>query len=715
MQKGLNNGEEYYNSTIPYQLIPKLREHNPEIAKSARIRSGLGLTFTYDKKDIAENDCAYVEPEMFDIVNATVEYLDQKSFFKEENQVAISRSLANKIFKDSNPLGQLIQVNHNTEYKITAIFADIPNQSTIRFNAVIPFIALGERINHWSWESSGYIQLNPNTNVEEFEEKIFDTIKKHSPGTKNDVLIRPLSKVRLWYSDGSMGSIKTLIIYAIIGVMLMLIACMNYMNLSTAYAVLRQKEIGVRKTVGATKTQLMSQFLFESALLTFSSFVASIILLAYLYPFAKSYLSADFVINFAEPALWGIIGLLFLVVSFVSGSYPALVLSAIKPYAMLKAKSKSPASVNFRNILVVIQFSISVALIITTFALIMQSKYLVKKDLGYNNSSIIKFRIAGEMVEKFDAFKAEALNIPGVIDIVRSDNDISYVGNVNPVHWEGKPNDDHIMFNFWLTEPGSIDFYGMELVEGNRFTETENPNTNVEYIVNEKAIEIMELDDPIGKSFTMYDTKGTIVGVVKNFHFQSLDQELGPLMISSLRWYRRVIMIKFDEKAIETALPKLEKLYNSMVSDFPFEFQFLDQSIQRHYYRFMRLNTVITYFAVIAIFISCLGLFGLSGFTVMQKTKEIGIRKVLGSTRRNIVYILSKSFFKLIIVANIIAFPVSWFLSERFLNLFEYRISLTPIVFIGGLAMSLIIAFATISWHTFRAASANPVDSLKYE
>ncbi len=711
-----NDGETYGSSTIPYMIAPVMQEDYPEIVDHVRLRTFNGAMMQVDDKTFYEDNILLSEVSLFKMFSFELLKGDQEVVLKEIHSIILTEDTAHKYFGDEDPMGKVIRYNDNIDFTVTGIAANPPQNSSINFNMIIPFEILGEeRITGWSWESSGYVQLQEETNIASFSEKIVDTIVRHHPDNENTVLLQPLSRVHLYNPLGHPESLIFVLIFAAIGIIVLLIACINFMNLTTARSSKRAREVGIRKVVGADKKQLIGQFLSESILLAFISLIIAFVLVELFLPAFNQLSGKELSV---EPSnitfLFSLIGIT-LFVGIVSGSYPALYLSGFKPNKVLKSGNAPKTKNRFRTVLVVFQFTISIALIICTATVYNQLKYIQNKDLGYTKDYIVNVPMNAELNESFTAFKEELGKNTNIRGVTNASTSPAYVGNVNPALWEGKADDKRVLFNFYLVEYEFLDVFGLELVAGENFRKKYVKGDEIPYIVNEAAIKLMQLEDPIGKRFTMYDDKGIIIGVVKDYHFQTLTNEIGPIMITTLNWWRREAFIKINPHNVTETLGFIEETFNKFAPSFQFQYSFLDEDIDELYHEFYEMGSIIKYFAILAIFISCLGLFGLASFMTEQRTKEIGIRKVLGSSVSTIVILLSKGFGKWVLLGNFIAWPIAYHAMNKFLAMFAYRAELNIWLFIISGLLALVIALFTVGYQTIKSANSNPVKALKYE
>lgn len=719
IQEGIwNDGETFGSRTIPYRLAPLMHELYPEIEEHVRLRSFSGMMMKVDNKTFYENNVLLTEPALFRIFSFDLVSGNLETAFNDKHNMILTEATARKYFGDEDPMGKVIRYNDSVDFTITGVTANPPLNSSIYFSMILPFDMLGEkRINSWSWESSGYVMLHKNSDIYAFKQKIVNTIPENNPENKNLTRIQPLSRIHLYDPLDQPENLIFVMIFAAIGIIVLLIACINFMNLSTARSAKRAKEVGIRKVVGANRRGLIKQFLSESILTAIIAMMIAFVLVELFLP-AFNYLShKELCVSLANTTFLFGLFLITILVGLISGSYPAFYLSHFNPSEILKSGNAPRTKNRFRTILVVFQFSISIALIICTATVYYQLRYIQTKDLGFTKDFIINVQMNNELDESFEAFKDEMLKNPNILGVTASSTSPANVGNVNPAEWEGKMDEERILFNFFLVEKDFLDVFDMELLAGENFSKDHKKGEPLPYILNESAIKLMQLEDPIGKRFMMYNEQnaGEIIGVVKDYHFQSLTNDIGPIMITTQKWWWGQVFIKVNPANIQNSMDYIEQIVKKFSPSYPYEYSFLDEDISLMYNEFYEMGSIIKYFAILAIFISCLGLFGLASFMTEQRTKEIGVRKVLGSSVTKIVVLLTQGFSKWVLLANIFAWPIAYFAIRKFLEMFAFNSGINIWLFVFSGAAALLISIITVGYQTMKAAGANPVRALKYE
>jgi len=724
-----SSGEIDYNRVTPGPLAPVLKADYPEIIHSTRFLGGFEKwQLTYDKKSYLSPGGA-VDPAFFSIFTFPFVKGNPQTAFSKLHSIVITEDLAKKIFYQKDPIGETILLENNS-FEVTGIIENIPLNSHIRFDFLIPseiFSSLEE-----DWTSNNcytYILLQKNCSHKKLSERIAGVIQKHSPTSIETLYLQPLNQIHLYALEGG-GLITYIYIFSAMAFFILLIACINFMNLSTAQSAKRFKEVGIKKVMGSSRVQLIKQFLSESILSSFVAFALAVVLVEILLPVITSMLGIQLKMHYSGDLFLSLIGIA-LITGIVSGSYPAFFLSSFNPVNVLKghlllipfnqwgAKKDSggiPRSSTFRRILVVTQFSLSIIFIVCAMIVYSQLNFIKKRDLGFNKEQIVHLRMREEFKQKYEAIKNELLSNSNILSVTATDRTpVMWSNSTDDVNWEGKRADEKIGMGVRMVDYDYIKTFQMKMAQGRFFSKEFPTDASEGFIVNEAAVKAMGMKSPIGKRFSVWDRHGNIIGVIKDFHTESLHNEIGPfVLLIRPDWYGR-ISIRFKSDNVSSALGFLENTIKEFVPDYPFEYQFLDEEINNLYKTETLTGKIIIYITLLAIFISCLGLFGLASFTAEHRTKEIGIRKVLGATTSNIVALLSKEFTKWVVIASIIAWPIAYFVMNTWLQNFAYRTSIGWWTFILSGVLALVIALVTVSYQSIRAALANPVDSLRYE
>ena len=532
-----------------------------------------------------------------------------------------------------------------------------------------------------------------------------------------DFYLFPLNDIYLHSVTGKGGNITYVYIFSVIAVFILIIACINFMNLSTARAARRSREIGMRKVVGASRKQIISQFIFESMLITLLAFMVAILLVYLFLPGFNVLADKSLVLDWSNLGFTsGLVGIIFFV-GILSGSYPAFYLSSLLPVRVLKNGSfKGKGSYNFRRILVVFQFVLSVSMIICTIVVYKQLAYIERKDLGMNRENVIFTEMRGKTVDSYQALKDAFRQNPSIVSVTRANGlPFSIGSNSGGFDWEGKETVDEILIGFGFTDVDYIQTTGMEMSSGRYFDASYATDTSSAIVLNETAARVMGLEEPLGKWVSWGDDRFTVIGVIRDFHFLPMTEEISPLVLFNTPRWCNVLFVKLSGEHTEEDIEFMQNIWEKTNPGFPFEYKFLDATYDELYIQEDRLGAIFKYFSILTILISCLGLFGLAAFMAEVRTREIGIRKVMGAGVPQILATLSGSFLKWVIVANLIAWPVTYFIMDHWLSSYAYHTRLSAWIFLLAALISIFIAVVTISLQTLRAASRNPVNALKYE
>ena len=642
--------------------------------------------------------------------------------------VVISKKLADKYFKGQNPIGKIIRIDNRDNVIVTGILDEIPETSSLKFDFLMSW-DIWYKKNEWAheWGNNGprcMVTLSPNASANKVNAKIKNYIKTKNKDSNVELFIQNYGESYLYsnWEHGKLvgGRIEYVRIFSIVAVIILIIACINFMNLATARSLRRSREIGVRKVVGAGKRQLIFQFIGESLFVSFIAMFLSLLIVALLLPAFNTLTEKHLALHFSDPSFLIIILCLTLITGILSGSYPALFMSSLKPIVVLKGllKFKSGATY-FRKGLVVFQFALSIILILGMIVIYRQIDYIHNKNLGFAKEDLLYMPLEGELQKNYPAFKNELLRQPGIKSVTSAASSPLEVGSsTQGVRWPGKDTTKLILFS---NNPITYDYIktmGIQLIGGRDFS-PEYGLDSMNYLINEAAARKIGYKDPVGKELTMWGDKGMIIGLLKDYHHNSLHVPIEPLILRLHKksWgdYWGNVIIRTEKGKTKQAIASMEKVYKQFNPRFPFKYYFTDDEIANRYKAEYTVSKLSRYFAFIAIFISCLGLFGLVAFTAEQKTKEIGIRKVLGASVTGIVQMLSKDFLKLVFIAAIIAFPVAWWAMNSWLENFAYRISISWWVFVLAGVIAVLIALITISFQSIKAAVANPVKSLRTE
>ena len=695
----------------------------PEVESSTVFTDTHDFTLSHDDSYFRAMG-KFADSSFFDIFS--YELLPQSNVnpLKNKSDIVISESLAQKLFSSTDVVGKRLTWyfwDKQTEVYISGVMKDIPNASSDQFDYVMSWDFYHNLIEYKQWGNYYariVVALNDPNNQQNAATQIDKILKKNLESDRVTLFLKKYSDQYLFsdYENGKEagGRIEYVRMFSIVAFFILFIACINFINLSTAKASQRTKEISVKKTLGASRSSLINQHLTESVLITIFSLVIALALVWVLLPqfnlISGKSMEFDFTLKFALSTVSIII-----FVGLVAGSYPALYLSSFNPIALLKGKlAKGKGEVRGRQVLVVIQFALSIILIVAVIVVHGQMDYLQSKNLGYDRDNILYFEREGKILENSETVINELKKVNGVKGAALSGFIIGGGNSTGGVDWEGKTEEDQIQFWEIKAGTGMLSLMGMEMVAGREFTEEFNADST-SVILNETAIEAMGLEDPIGKTITHYTGEKKVVGIVKDFNLISPHTKIEPMIILYNPKETHFVIAKIEKGKEAETIEQIDAIYKRVNPGYVFNPQFLDQDYEALYKSEQRVSDLAKYFSALAILISCLGLFGLSAFTLERRTKEIGIRKVLGAKQFDILYLLSSDFTKMILLGIVISLPVSYYLASEWLASFAFHIPLSWWIFVVAGLSALAVAWLTVSIQTIKAANSNPVNSLKDE
>ncbi len=712
-------------AVTPSPLAQSLKDNYSEIINTTRYTN---RPWVIEKDDKAfSEEVAFVDSGFFNLF--TVNYLEGNPniAFSNNLSIVLTKKTAEKYFDGESPLGKIIRVN-NFDYNVSAVIEEFPENSHINFDVLIPFENLkneGQDLDQWgtNWIYT-YVQTIPNLDLDAFNRKIKNVIKTNNEDSSTEIYLQPLKKIHLFSAGkytadiGGQGDIQIINIFIVIGIFVLLIACINYMNLSTAKSINRAHEISIKKVVGAKKSQIISQFLSESIFVSAIAYFIALSLSSWFLPLFNDLSGKNLVIPFhLSSFIWISVGFV-LIIGLFSGTYPSFILSSYKAVVVLKGSKFGGGKGNssFRRILVVIQFSLSIFLIIGFLIISQQLNYIHHKKLGLDKDNVVYFYLTQNIMQKSDVIKNTLLQNPDILSISTSDQLPTNISNsISEVSWEGKNPDETMLFHFLSVDYGYQDVFQMNLTDGRFFSES-IPSDSLAVVVNEKTIEVMGLENPLGKTINFFGFDVHIIGILENFHFKSLHTKIEPIILFQKASENYIMFARIKNEHIPQTIQHIESTYKNYLTDNrDFFYKFLDEDYESLYNAEKRTSKIFSYFAILAIFISCLGLFGLASFMVEKRVKEIGIRKANGASLYNIIGLLTKDFTKWVILSFVIASPFAWYIMTNWLQNFAYHINIEWWIFVLAGVMALTIAWVTVSIQSIKAALKNPVDALRYE
>ncbi len=710
-------------TSTPGILAETLKAEFPEVEYAATTTWVNSFNLSIKDHNV-KADGYYVGADYFNIFSYPLLHGNPDQVLKDKSSIVVSRSLAKKLFgADEDAVGKIVELQHNKSFAVSGVFEDLPTASSIQFEFVLSFEEFKTE-NDWvlEWDNNGpstFVILHEGSDVRAFSKKIENLIQIKNDDSETLLFTQKYSDRYLHgqFENGvpSGGRIEYVQLFSIIAIFILLIACINFMNLSTARASRKAKEVGIKKSVGAQRHSLIAQYLAESLILTLFSVLIALLVVSLFLPQFNTITDKKIVLSLldSELLLWATSITLF--TGIIAGSYPAFYLSGFKPAAVLKgAVSGSIGELWARKGLVVFQFFLSVILIVSVLVIYQQIEFVQNKNLGYSKEHLIQVYLEGKLVDTRETFLTEVRRIPGVASAASISNTLlGRNNNTSGLVWEGKDPKANILFENVAVNYGTLETLDVELAEGRSFSDKFSSDTT-KIIFNEAAIRVMGLENPVGKTIKLwqkYDLE--IIGVVKDFHFQSLHEVVNPLFFRLSPRNTYTAMIRLEAGKEKEALDQLKTLYGNFNPGFAFEYQFQDQEYAQLYAAEQRVASLSFYFATMAVLISCLGLFGLATFTAERRLKEIGIRKAMGSSSTNIVLLLSGDFTRMVLLSIGLGLPMSFWLLKQWLARFAFHIDLGIGYFVLAGVLALVIAWLTVASQAIRAANVNPVNCLR--
>ena len=729
-------GKEGYKDAItPGALADELPKQIPEVAAATRFRPWFTeMLVSYDSIHIKLDDVVYTDASFLQMFDFPMKEGDRRTALAEPNTAVITESTAKKYFKNEDPVGKTLVTLNNIPVKITAITKDVTSQSSLQFTMLISWGTVVANKDYFFWMTNqttnvvySFVRLKENSKSEKVGEKISDLEHRYRDETEfaYRIFLQPLDDIHLHSSDIQYAeqfhtnSGKIVYTLLIIAAFILLIACFNFINLTTAGALGRAKETGVQKVLGANHWQLVRKFFGESFLLCLISLAIAVFFVIIILPFFNQLTNAN--LQTSLLLQWNVVlslsGLL-VIISVIAGLYPAIFLSRFRSTDVFRNVIRAGRNNWLRQTMVTTQFALSILLIIATIVVNRQTNFLVSKDLGFNKDRVAVIQLANsnvEMKHKSGAFITALKQNAGVISVSASNRVPGQSFNGYGIIPEGRTLEEHLLANVLETDAHFASAYNIKLTQGRFFDPKLTTDTANSIVINEALAQYLGWKDPVGKKLEIYQArKGSVIGVMKDFNFASLREKIQPLAII-LNDNPLYVSIKLKAGATQITLNAIQKQWKEFDDEFPFDYFFMDEQLNKFYQSDQRLLRVISIFATLAIVIACIGLFGLSIYTAKQRTKEIGIRKVLGASVTGVVALLSKEFIKLVSIAILIASPIAWWAANKWLQDFAYRINIGWGIFVSAGVIALLIAMLTVSFQAVKAAAANPVRSLRTE
>lgn len=691
----------------------------------------------FNEKVLDAKPMVIVDPDFFSMFTFELVQGDAKEVLKRPFTIVIAQSVADKYFPKGDAVGKVVRYDNKYDFEVSGVFKDVPANSHMEFTYVTTFTSFAKIVEDkykWpaenfltsldAWNYSTYFYI-PGTNSIEDVAKRIDQRFTEARGEKFNATVtsdwlQPLEEIHFTKgirNDAASGDKNYIFIFSAVALLILVIACFNFMNLSTARAIKRSKEVGLRKVMGAFRHQLIKQFLGETLIMVSIAMVLAIVLLELMVPMFNSLIGQHLQVEYftRNSFVWVFI-LAGLATGVLAGSYPAFYLSAFDPAKVLKGETGRGGNAGLRKALTVMQFSVAIFLMIATFVVYTQMNYVRTTDLGFNQESIIYFEPPTPLWNKKEAFRKNLLNHSNIKAATFSNGTPGMSGS----YWGYNLPDQNLQnqsMNTMIIDFDFVDTYGLEIVEGRNISAEFSTDSTDAYLVNETAVRDLMLDNPIGTTIQATDghKPGKIVGVVKDFHYRSLHRRIEPLVLRHDQENMWCLSIKFNDGDLKTNLAVVEEEWKNIAPEYPFTYKFVDDTIANQYKADQNTGILLTSFSILAILIACLGLLGLTAFMAEQRKKEIGVRKVLGASVSSVVLLISKDFSKLVLIAFVVITPVAWYAVNQWLNDFAYKVNVSPLVYLGAGVLILIIAFLSISYQAIKAAVVNPSETLRNE
>lgn len=717
-------GDMLTTSSTPGPMAPKMKDDFPEIIYGGRLTWEMNVLLNHEDKSLYF-DARYVDQDFVDMFSYDLIEGDLSSAFTETTGMIITRSVSEALFGQDSPLGKMVKVDNDHIYSVKALIENIPSNTSVPFELLVPLEPFLEE-NTWAnqWYNNNirtFLRLQPGTDYLLFADKIKNYLKENSSEDDHrELFLQPMAKMRL-YSDfrqGKKGGGRILYvrIFTVVGIFIIAIAAINFMNLATALSTKRAKEVGIRKVAGSTKRNLILQYLLETMMISGIALLLSLLIVYLVLPIFNSLTDKSVGL---DRYILGLSLILTIITGGLAGIYPAFYIARYQPVAVLKGELSSGTKASFfRRSLVVFQFALSIILIIGTMVVMQQLNYILNKNIGLEKDNIVYVPLRENMLGHYEAIRNQMFEVEGIKNItVTSQNPIRVGNSTMSVVWPGKSEDDQVLFTNFFVDHDFVETFNIEMLAGRDFDRSFT-NDSSNFLINESSAAAMGYspDSIINQEITFWNSRvGRIVGVMKDFNFYSLHNEIDPLIILMDKESYFLMHLHVEMTNLENILDKLREIQGTYAPNYPFEYHFLDESWEETYQSEKMIGSLFNYFAFIAIFISCMGLYGLAAYSIERRTKELGIRKALGASLGNILHLVSKEYFLLIIIAFTLASPISWYAMNTWLIDFAYHIEISIFVFLAAVFISLFLALATVSFFAFKAARTNPVEVLRYE
>lgn len=719
-------GEAELSCLTQVPLAPAIKEQCPQISRATRFDDGDRQIIRYQDRRFQNDIVAEADNDFLQMFSLRFLQGDIKTALVDPISVVISDEMAEKIFGNDIAIGKTLNIDRR-DFNVTGVFEELPENSHFDFDCIVSFDSRRDWLKEITdkWHVSAYytyVLVDGDADIAGIEKKITGIMYDHIADSTSTLHLQPLNKIHLYsagleYSEGQPGSISMIYIFAFIAILVLVIACINYMNIVTARYTLRAKEIGLRKVIGARNQDIRKQFLAESILLTLVAMLLALVLVEIVLPFFNDWYGKNISFEpFEKPIMIIYLFGVAILTGLLAGSYPSFFLASFSPVKILgKSFILVKSNSIIRKGLVVIQFGISISLIIVSSIVFSQLDFMMKADLGFNQENLLFVNMRGGFAENYQNIKAELSDNPDVVSVCTGFPPKSPHWASSEVDWDGKNQDERAVICRYNVDHDYIKTLGIEVLQGRDFNENYPTDATDAFIINQEAAKVMGDANPVGKRFAYEGREGIIIGVINDFHVSSFRDPVYPLVLQINPEELHYLMVRVKPGGMPNIISYLEGRWQETANEFIFEYGFLNDTLVGFYKSEIKMSTIFRWATGLALFISCLGLFGLAAFTVERRIKEIGIRKVLGASYLNIISILSNEYTILILAANIISWPIAYYAMKNWLENFAYRISIDWQIFIAAGLSALLLGLITVSYQSLRAALSNPIDSIRYE
>jgi putative ABC transport system permease protein len=720
-------------------LGPTLKAESSEILQATRFNIDGQKLIRFGDFSCEDDVVALADPDFLSMFSFPLVSGDVVTVLSDEMSVIVTESMSRKYFGDRNPMGQILNIDRR-DFVVRGVMQDVPSNSHLQFDFLVPFESMPDwlkKITH-SWTVSAfytYVQTRPDVDLEALTRSCQEIVERHHQEVDIEVSygLQPITRIHLYhdledYLEGH-GDIKYVHLFMALAAVTLLIACINFMNISTARAGRRAREVGMRKVVGARRSSLVRQFLGESLFTSLLAMILALLLAELALPLMNAWSGKELTLRVANSgALYGYLIGLVMITGLTAGAYPAVYFSALRPVRVLKENLHSAGSGRrFRRFLVVTQFALAGCLLITTMIIYQQMGFIRTRNLGFDKDNMIYLTMRGDFQANYQTIKQQLLMHPGIAGVTAGRPPVRAFGSVVDLWWEGKVSESEAGWTSLATDTDYLETMGMTIVQGESFNVGSAESAGRRFVVNEAATKVMGIEDPVGIKFRFQrhnfshgsldklPYEGTVVGVVKDFHYGSLHSGIDPVVafvdLDQARWMSVRITPGFTSEVIAL----LRDYWSKYAPDHRFEYSFVDESVDNFYQSETNLTRILISFTILAALVSCLGLFGLASYLAEERTKEIGIRKTLGASVASVITMLCRESVGLVMIANVIVWPLAWYIVTRWLERFAYRIDIGPEPFVSASLLALILAMSSVGYQALKAARANPVEALRYE